>query len=108
MIAVIYELNPITLENIILNFIDLFSNWVLTHYYNLQKNEENINREYQQYPSSAELYSENIILRKLLDGRDFFLRVLENFTGITFLTNYLKIPNCIAKLKCFPWNIQKQ
>lgn len=69
---------------------------------------KNINREYQQYLSTAELYSENIIPKKLLDGRDFFLRVLENCTGITFLTNYLKIPNCIAKLKCFPWSIQKQ
>lgn len=39
MIAVIYQLNLITFETFILYFIDLLSNWVLTHYYNLQKNE---------------------------------------------------------------------
>lgn len=39
MIAVIYQLYLITFETFILYFIDLLSNWVLTHYYNLQKNE---------------------------------------------------------------------
>lgn len=69
---------------------------------------KNINKKYQQYLSTAELYSDTIILRQQLDGKDFFLKVLENFTGTTFPTNYLKIPYCIAKLKCFLWNIQKQ
>lgn len=34
-----------------------------------------------------------------------FKGIARKFTDGTFLTNYLKI---LYKLKCFPWNIQKQ
>lgn len=40
MIAVVYQPNPITFETFILDFINLFSNWAWTHYYNSEKNEE--------------------------------------------------------------------
>lgn len=45
---------------------------------------KNVNRKYEQYLSTAELQSDTIIFRILLDGKDFLKVLLENFTGITF------------------------
>lgn len=44
-IAVIYQLNPITFETFILDYIDLFYNWALTYYYNSQNKEEKYKQE---------------------------------------------------------------
>lgn len=69
MIADIYQPNSITFETFVLNFIDLFSNWALAHYYNSQENEENCKLE---ILSTAVLRSDSITLRKLLEHKDFF------------------------------------
>lgn len=62
---------------------------------------KNVNRKYEQYLSTAELQSDTIIFRILLDGKDFLKVLLENFTGITALKNYLKILYCIVEAEVF-------
>lgn len=98
MIAIIYQPNPITFETVILDFIDFFKNWALTHYYISQKNEEKCKPEIQTISFYCRITKWHHYSQRIVSGKVFFLRYCEKiFTGSTFLTHYFKILYYIAK-----------